>query len=148
MKPPPVVFGMEWLRLPPLADRPKWQSLLADARAISGEWRDTKHGRRLLLHVSLDLYGLSGRPVFAYWTPAASARIIARRFGSDDPATWPDSFVLPLMIAKNVKNPKTGERKDRVWVLPADLWPDTAGGGATVGTGTFTGGGTSSGSST
>jgi hypothetical protein len=115
--------------------------------AVAAEWRQTRHGRRLLVVVGFAAPGPMVQIVDdlrSLWTPAGSAAILARVFQSDDPSTWPDHFPLPLLIAKNVRNPVTNERKDRVWVLPADLWPD-AGGGTAAGSG-VAGGGTTSGS--
>jgi hypothetical protein len=93
----------------------------------AAEIRETKHGPRLLLTV----YGrsLPGHPwdhsawTRDYWPPRASAAILYRVYGPDL-LLWPDSFPIPLHRAKHIRNPSTGERTDRVWVLPADLWPE------------------------
>lgn len=112
-----------------------WVTPGCQTYAIRAQWVDTRHGRRLVVVVALVEPGDSlphAGGFRSYWTPRASSAILSRRFGSQDPAHWPDSFLLPLMIARNVKNPKTGERRDRVWVLPEDLWPEAASGGGSM----------------
>jgi hypothetical protein len=97
-------------------------AVASDAVCTAAEWRETKNGRRLVLVLSLNRGGVSGW-VREYWPPPGSCQILKRVLGSLDPEQWPDAFPLPLMIARNIRNPKTGERKDRVWIVPADLWP-------------------------
>lgn len=110
-------------------DRPRPSGKFAEC--VGAEWRQTKYGHRLRLMVQFATAESGGTR--EYWPPPGSVRILFRVHGSDL-ILWPDRFDLPLTIARDVMNPTTKVRSDRVWVAPADLWPCAqVDGGASLG---------------